>query len=65
MTLNVKPLDYQEIRSNGTITLRVKPLQALGAKRGDWVAILEGPPHGTLLIRLQKMVEVGPAEESP
>lgn len=50
MTANVEPIDYQQIRGNSLITLRVKALKHLKAKRGDWVAILEGD-GGSIVIK--------------
>ena len=50
MNANVEPLDYQQIRGNSLITLRVKALKHLNAKRGDWVAILAAD-GGSIVIK--------------
>jgi hypothetical protein len=49
---NEKPLDFQEIRSNGTITLRKKTLAAMEGKHSDWVAVYRGPKPGTIILKL-------------
>lgn len=56
MNANVEPLDYQQIRGNSLITLRVKALKHLNAKRGDWVAILPGE-GGSIVIKKINHIE--------
>lgn len=67
MTTPVIPLDVQKVRNNGTITLRVDCLKALGAKNGDYVTLRKGPVKGTLIVKREDFAEIGPAtgEEEP
>ena len=52
MNAKVEPLDYQQIRGNSLITLRVKALKHLNAKRGDWVAILPGEGNSIVIKKI-------------
>lgn len=45
-----EPLDFQQIRGNSLITLRVPALKHLGAKRDDWIVVLPGE-NNTLIIK--------------
>ncbi len=55
-----KVLDFQEIRTNGTITLRKRTLEHIGAKSGDWVAIFPGRTPGTIVIKVMDAKEYTP-----
>lgn len=55
-----KVLDFQEIRSNGTITLRKRTQEFIGAKAGDWVAIFPGQTPGTIVIKVMDSKEFTP-----
>lgn len=55
-----KVLDFQEIRSNGTITLRKRTLEYIDAKPGDWVAIFPGQAPGTIVIKVMDSKEFQP-----
>lgn len=55
MNANIEPIDYQQIRGNSLITIRVKALKHLKAKRGDWVAILPGDGESIVIKRVHSI----------